>query len=66
MGTAFDCFSEIAFTGNESISQEAKTNRAILNKAMERHGFKNYPKEWWHFTLNNEPYTTNYFDFEVK
>jgi D-alanyl-D-alanine dipeptidase len=66
MGTSFDCFSEVAFTANSSISPEAKTNRAILRTAMEKHGFKNYPKEWWHFSLIDEPYKTNYFDFEVQ
>jgi D-alanyl-D-alanine dipeptidase len=32
---------------------------------MERHGFRNYSKEWWHFTLRNEPYPDRYFDFPV-
>jgi D-alanyl-D-alanine dipeptidase len=66
MGTSFDCFSEIAFTANASISAEAKANRALLREAMEKHGFKNYPKEWWHFSLNDEPYKAQYFDFEVQ
>ncbi|MDD4356891.1 MAG: M15 family metallopeptidase, partial [Smithellaceae bacterium] len=29
-------------------------------------GFKNYDKEWWHFTLVNEPYPDTYFNFPVK
>ena len=66
MGTSFDCFSEIAFTDNSSISLEAKKNRALLRQAMEKRGFKNYPKEWWHFSLSDESYETNYFDFEVQ
>jgi D-alanyl-D-alanine dipeptidase len=32
---------------------------------MEKHGFRNYDKEWWHFTLNNEPYPDTYFNFPV-
>ncbi|RYZ06987.1 MAG: peptidase M15, partial [Alphaproteobacteria bacterium] len=23
-------------------------------------------EEWWHFTLNGEPYPETYFDFVVK
>ena len=38
----------------------------ILRKAMMRHGFKPYDCEWWHFTLNNEPYPDTYFNFPVK
>jgi D-alanyl-D-alanine dipeptidase len=68
MGTAFDCFSEMAFTADASISATAKANRLLLREAMERHGFKNYAKEWWHFSLGDEPYKTNdfAFDFEVQ
>jgi D-alanyl-D-alanine dipeptidase len=64
MGTAFDCFSEMAFTAAE-VAPEAKANRKILLDAMAKHGFKNYPKEWWHFSLSDEPYKTS-FDFEVQ
>ena len=66
MGTTFDCFSVIASTATLSISNAAKSNRAILQKAIERRGFKNYPKEWWHFSLNDEPFKTTFFDFEVQ
>lgn len=37
-----------------------------LKTAMEKWGFKNYPKEWWHFTLQDETYRDDYFDFEVQ
>jgi D-alanyl-D-alanine dipeptidase len=33
---------------------------------MQRHGFKPYRYEWWHFTLVDEPYPATYFDFPVK
>jgi D-alanyl-D-alanine dipeptidase len=32
---------------------------------MGRAGFRNLPEEWWHFTLNGEPYPDTYFDFPV-
>ena len=37
-----------------------------LVDAMARHGFKNYDKEWWHFTLENEPYPDTVFDFPIE
>lgn len=43
----YDEFSPAAWTINGSLEQKA--NRLILKKAMERHGFGNYSKEWWHF-----------------
>lgn len=33
---------------------------------MERRGFSNYENEWWHFTLDDEPYPETYFDFIVS
>ena len=30
---------------------------------MNQNVFKSYSKEWWHFTLINEPYPDTYFDF---
>jgi len=41
-------------------------NRMILRQAMMRHGFKPYPEEWWHFTLENEPFPETYFDDPVR
>ncbi len=41
-------------------------NRMILLKAMMRHGFKPLVEEWWHFTLENEPYPDTYFTHPVK
>jgi D-alanyl-D-alanine dipeptidase len=33
---------------------------------MEPAGFVNYEKEWWHFTLKNEPFPNTYFDFDIR
>lgn len=66
MGTTFDCFSELAHTANPSLSEAQKKHRQVLKSAMEKQGFKNYPKEWWHFILKDEPYKNDYFDFEVQ
>ena len=29
-------------------------------------GFKPLVEEWWHFTLYKEPFTDEYFDFDVE
>ncbi len=66
MGTIFDFFNEKAHTDNPYISDTAKKNRLFLKEIMEKHGFKNYPLEWWHFTLENEPFPETYFEFPVQ
>ena len=65
MGTPFDFFSTLSNTNNPSITKEALKNRMILKTAMEKFGFKNYSKEWWHYTLINEPFKNQYFDFVI-
>lgn len=66
MGTEFDCFHELAHTENKNVGLQQRTNRLVLKLLMEKHGFKNYEKEWWHFTLKDEPFPDKYFDFEIK
>lgn len=66
MGTGFDCFHELSHTANPNISRRQKNNRLLLKTLMEKHGFKNYDMEWWHYTLKNEPYPETYFDFVVE
>jgi D-alanyl-D-alanine dipeptidase len=50
MGTPFDTFSESAHTANAQGGVLA--NRRILVRAMEAEGFRNYEKEWWHFSFD--------------
>jgi D-alanyl-D-alanine dipeptidase len=66
MGTGFDCFDELSHTANANIGHQQKINRLLLKSLMEKHGFRNYDKEWWHFTLKNEPYPDTYFDFVIE
>ena len=54
------------YTGNANITAEQFHNRMILREAMLRHGFKALDEEWWHFTLENEPFPDTYFTFPVK
>ena len=66
MGTAYDCFSTRSHTASEAVSPSARAHRLLLKTLMERHGFRNYWKEWWHYTLRNEPHPETYFDFVVR
>ena len=66
MGTTFDCFSKTANYADSNVSKAAKKNRLVLKDAMEKSGFMNYSKEWWHFTLKDEPYKGKYYDFIVQ
>jgi zinc D-Ala-D-Ala dipeptidase len=66
MGSPFDFFSPRSWPSDKSVSSEAQANRALLAAAMARGGFKPYDKEWWHFTLMNEPFPDTYFDFPVR
>ena len=65
MGTSFDCFDVKANTAALGLSKEERENRDRLVEAMQAHGFKNYPMEWWHFTLQPEPYPDTIFDFPI-
>lgn len=65
MGTGFDCFDVLSHTANTDVGATATANRAILVDAMAAEGFRNLPEEWWHWTLNNEPYPDTYFDVPI-
>ena len=66
MGTPFDYFSPRSWTADSTITPQQHANRMLLASAMRRRGFRGYDKEWWHFTLRNEPFPETYFDFPVK
>lgn len=66
MGSPFDMFSEISFHDSPLITSEQRSNRNLLRNLMLNAGFRPYSKEWWHYTLNNEPFKGQYFNFEVK
>jgi D-alanyl-D-alanine dipeptidase len=66
MGTPYDFFSPKSWPSDRSVGDAARANRSALARAMTRGGFQPYNKEWWHFTLANEPFPDRYFDFPVK
>lgn len=66
MGTPYDFSGRQSWVSDKSVSVEAQKNRALFAAAMARGGFRPYHKEWWHFTLANEPFPDTYFDFPVR
>jgi zinc D-Ala-D-Ala dipeptidase len=66
MGTHFDFFSPRSWTADPTITPEQHANRMFLVAAMRLRGFRNYDKEWWHYTLTPEPFPDTYFDFPVR
>lgn len=66
MGTEFDYFGPESWFDCQSISLEARANRMLLQRVMEQNGFVPFQQEWWHFTLQGEPYPTKYFDFVIE
>lgn len=65
MGSSWDFFGEISWVDNKTITTQQRANRMLLQIIMLKHGFKHYPKEWWHFTLINEPFPETYFNFPI-
>jgi D-alanyl-D-alanine dipeptidase len=55
MGTGFDCFDAKSFTNAASITAEQKRWRGVLVAAMRARGFRNYFREWWHFSYGARP-----------
>ena len=66
MGSPFDLFSEVSHPDYRGITQEQFENRMLLQRAMLRNGFQPIDCEWWHFSLQNEPYPDTYFTFPVS
>lgn len=66
MGTNFDFFDPAAHTDSPHSNAAQHHNRQRLRAAMEQAGFRNYPLEWWHYTLAPEPSPTVFFDFVIR
>ncbi|MDT0551753.1 M15 family metallopeptidase [Urechidicola vernalis] len=66
MGSPWDFFGVESWIENKRLTPKQKKNRKQLQKVMLKHNFKKYDKEWWHFTLKEEPFPDTYFDFEIK
>lgn len=66
MGTNWDFFSPNSWSQSSIVTPQQRANRLLLSNVMSKHGFKPLKEEWWHFTLENEPYSDRYFDFPIQ
>ena len=66
MGGTFDWFGEKSHPDDPGASEKQHANRMLLQALMMKHGFRPLESEWWHFTLENEPWPDTYFTFPVS
>jgi D-alanyl-D-alanine dipeptidase len=66
MGTHFDFMDETSHPLNPTLPIECRQNRLLLRNLMQNAGFAPVETEWWHFTLKNEPFPHQTFNFVVR
>ena len=62
MGTPWDFFDLSSWPSSKMPSTKQRANRALLRSVMIAQNFRPLETEWWHFTLNDEPFPESYFD----
>jgi D-alanyl-D-alanine dipeptidase len=65
MGGGHDLMDSTSHHGASAATQAESSNRQCLRSIMEACGFRAYDREWWHYTLKDEPYPSRYFDFPI-
>ncbi len=63
MGSPFHYFSEVSHPDSKLVTRQQYENRMFLQDLMIKGGFRPYDCEWWHFTMEDEPYPDTYFEF---
>lgn len=66
MGSGWDFFGDISHPDSPLVGEEATANRNLLRDVMIKNGFRAITTEWWHYTLQDEPFPDSYFDFDVE
>ena len=66
MGGTFDFCGEKSHPDYKGVSEAQRANRMLLQSMMVKYGFRPLSTEWWHFTLENEPWPETYFRFPVR
>jgi len=65
MGGGHDLMDATSHHDASGVTPAQARNRQCLRSVMEACGFRAYDREWWHYTLKDEPYPSNYFDFPI-
>ena len=66
MGSPYNFFGTKSHPQHKKLSKKQRSNRLLLRNLMLTNGFKPYENEWWHFTLNKEPFPNTYFNFPIQ
>ena len=66
MGSWYDLFDPLSWPTDLRHTADQRANRALLRSVMIANGFRPLAEEWWHFTLNDEPFPETYFDIPVE
>jgi D-alanyl-D-alanine dipeptidase len=66
MGGGYDLMDARSHHGAAGITEAEAANRQHLHSIMTVCGFGSYVREWWHYTLKDEPYPDTYFDFPIR
>ncbi|HYC81821.1 MAG TPA: M15 family metallopeptidase, partial [Solirubrobacterales bacterium] len=66
MGGEYDLMDAISHHDAAGITPVVARNRYSLRSIMAASGFVSYECEWWHYTLEDEPFPDTYFDFPIK
>lgn len=62
MGAPYDFFGEISHHTYTDLSKDQLALRSLLKEHMNRANFRPYSKEWWHYTLREEPHWGVFLD----
>lgn len=54
MGTGYDNFTDTAHHIFKDLPLTVLQNRGLLKETMEKHGFKSFETEWWHYSWPND------------
>ncbi|MGE3159154.1 MAG: M15 family metallopeptidase, partial [Xanthobacteraceae bacterium] len=63
MGTGYDCFDVMSHTRSPAITPEQRRWRTLLLNSMAKRGFRNYHREWWHFSYGR---SSAQYDFPIR
>ncbi len=66
MGTTFDFMDPLSHPDSRDVTEKQYENRQLLKRTMNKHGFVGIDTEWWHFTLDPQPFSEQYFNFAVE
>jgi len=66
MGSSFDLLGEASHHDTSLVPGECLKMRNYLRTIMKTFGFNENKKEWWHYTLQNEPFSNTYYNFQIE